>query len=447
MINGDPRKVLWSMALPNMLGSLFADALPAVELALVAQLGTDAIAAMGIVGMLVSLIFIYNEAWGTGSVIVMANYLGRKQYDKAKRALKETTYGKFFGALALVLLCMPFLQVLLSLLGARNSILPTAFYYAIPYLIGIPFSMVGYSTYTFFRATGQTTWAMWFMLLQTTLNIVFDILLIKGLWIFPTLGLAGAGWAYLISWVANDLGAFILIATPLYEIPTNILEGVGFTDVGKEIFRVGSYAGLSNLSSVVVSVITQRIINAVSIPVFAAVQVFNRIIQIPNTVVFSVSLISTPIMAQNVGADLHDRVRVFVNYCLKVGIVLLGIFSALCLVIPYPILSLFQVKDPSLLPLAAYALRVMAFVPLISYCTSIYVSYFQAYNNTRLPFILNSVCQWLFYAPLLYLLLLPLKLNPTWAFWVTLANTLLAFILHLYYYRKHIILVDSHFYD
>jgi len=72
---------------------------------------------------------------------------------------------------------------------------------------------------------------------------------------------------------------------------------------GGEVFRIGFYAGLSNLSTVGVSVITQRIINAVSIPVFSAYQVFNRIVQIPNTVVSSISLMSTPIMAQNVGQN------------------------------------------------------------------------------------------------------------------------------------------------
>jgi len=52
--------------------------------------------------------------------------------------------------------------------------------YALPYLLGIPFSMAGYSSYTFFRATGQTIWAMWFMLLQTALNIALDFFLILG---------------------------------------------------------------------------------------------------------------------------------------------------------------------------------------------------------------------------------------------------------------------------
>jgi len=178
----------------------------------------------------------------------------------------------------------------------------------------------------------------------------------------------------------------MFITTPKYELPTNVFKDIKFTEVGREVFRIGFYAGLSNLSTVGVSVITQRIINAVSIPVFSAYQVFNRIVQIPNTVVSSISLMSTPIMAQNVGAKLHDRVKAFVDYCFQIGVYFLGAFAVICLVFPGAILTLFRVKDPTLVPLAVSALRIMAFVPLMSYITSIYVSYFQAYNNTKLPF-------------------------------------------------------------
>jgi len=196
-----------------------------------------------------------------------------------------------------------------------------------------------------------------------------------------------------------------------------------------------------------VSVITQRIINAVSIPVFSAYQVFNRIVQIPNTVVSSISLMSTPIMAQNVGAKLHDRVKAFVDYCFQIGVYFLGAFAVICLVFPGAILTLFRVKDPTLVPLAVLALRIMAFVPLMSYTTSIFISYFQAYNNTKLPFILNSLAQWLFYAPMLYLLLMVLSVSPSTAFWVSSANTFLVLVLHWYYYRAHRKLIKTHFFD
>jgi len=181
--------------------------------------------------------------------------------------------------------------------------------------------------------------------------------------------------------------------------------------------------------------------------VFSAYQVFNRIVQIPNTVVSSISLMSTPIMAQNVGAKLHDRVKAFVDYCFQIGVYFLGTFAMLCLVFPGTILTLFRVKDPTLVPLSISALRIMAFVPLMSYTTSIFISYFQAYNNTKLPFILNSLAQWLFYAPMLYLLLMVLSVSPSTAFWVSSANTFLVLVLHWYYYRAHRKLIENHFFD
>jgi len=145
----------------------------------------------------------------------------------------------------MVLLCLPFLEPLLALLGAKPQIMVHAKAYALPFLLGIPFSMAGYSSYTFFRATGQTIWAMWFMLLQTALNIALDFFLILGFWIFPKLGLAGAGWAYLISWVISDIAAFMFITTPKYELPTNVFKDIKFTEVGERYSALGSMLGLA----------------------------------------------------------------------------------------------------------------------------------------------------------------------------------------------------------
>jgi len=139
-------------------------------------------------------------------------------------------------------------------------------------------------------------------------------------------------------------------------------------------------------------------------------------------------------MAQNVGAKLHDRVKAFVDYCFQIGVYFLGTFAMLCLVFPGAILTLFRVKDPTLVPLSISTLRIMAFVPLMSYTTSIFIRYFQAYNNTKLPFILTSLAQWLFYAPMLSLLLMVLSVSPSTAFWVSSANTFLVLVLHWYYY-------------
>ncbi|NPV88153.1 MATE family efflux transporter [Coprothermobacteraceae bacterium] len=425
-----------------MIGSGVGNLLPVVEMALIARLGTNAIAAMGIVGMLLSLIYIYNEPWGTGSVIVLAQHLGARELDRAQRVLKETVYGKFLGASMISLICLAFLRPILVGFGARPELISEALRFGLPALLAIPFAMIGYSSFTFFRATGQTTWAMWFMMLQTALNLLLDIVLIPGLGPLPKLGLAGAGWASLTSWLLTDVGAYALIATPKFDLPTNVLKGIRLTSEGVNVFRVGFYAGLSNLSSVVANVLTQRIINAVSIPVFAAMQVFNRILQIPNTVVWSVVLISTPVMAQNVGARLHHRVRTFLRYCLRFGTLALGAFGVLCVLAPQALMALFGIRDPELAHWVKLSLQVMAFVPLFGYASAIYDSYFQAYRDTRLPFLLNSVPQWLFYIPALYYVLAFRDLDPAWAFWLYTLNALLVLVAHWFFWRQHVHQVD-----
>jgi len=186
---------------------------------------------MGIVGMLVSLIYVYNEVWGTGSVIVMANYLGRKEYEKARLALKETTYGKFFGALIMVTAVPSLSWTATCSAGCKTTDYGSRQSVCVAFLAGIPFSMAGYSSYTSLELPGKQfgPCGLCYYRLHSTLPWTFSyfgFLDLSKTW-------SGRCWlAYLISWVVSDMAAFVFITTPKYELPTTCFKDIKFTEVG-----------------------------------------------------------------------------------------------------------------------------------------------------------------------------------------------------------------------
>jgi len=101
--------------------------------------------------------------------------------------------------------------------------------------------------------------------------------------------------------------------------------------------------------------------------------------------------------------------------------VLLGAFAVICLVFPGAILTLFRVKT-HIGTTGSFSFKNNGFCSTNELYNLHFHSYFQAYNNTKLPFILNSLAQWLFYAPMLYLLLMVLSVSPSTAFWVSSAT-------------------------
>ncbi len=80
---------------------------------------------------------------------------------------------------------------------------------AIPYMLIITYSIIPTMIFQTFRQFAEglqrTRMAMVIMIVCNLLNIVLNYLLIYGIWIFPEMGLVGAGWATLIARVVMAL--------------------------------------------------------------------------------------------------------------------------------------------------------------------------------------------------------------------------------------------------
>jgi MATE family multidrug resistance protein len=86
---------------------------------------------------------------------------------------------------------------------------------AIPYLLIVTYSIIPTLIFQTFRQFAEglqrTRMAMVIMIVSNLINIVLNYVLIYGIWIFPEMGLAGAGWATFIARVVMALwmGAYV----------------------------------------------------------------------------------------------------------------------------------------------------------------------------------------------------------------------------------------------
>ncbi len=86
---------------------------------------------------------------------------------------------------------------------------------AIPYLLIVTYSIIPTLIFQTFRQFAEgmqrTRMAMVIMIVSNLINIVLNYVLIYGIWIFPEMGLAGAGWATFIARVvmAVWMGAYV----------------------------------------------------------------------------------------------------------------------------------------------------------------------------------------------------------------------------------------------
>ena len=187
--------LILSLSVPSIITCIITSVYNMADTFFVAQLGTAAVAAVGVVFSISSVLSALGFWMVTGGSSLVSLYLGAREKEKAHCAASTG----FFLALGLggVIAAggLLALEPLMRLLGSTDTILPEAEAYAVPILLAAPFQCS--SLAQCLRAEGKSKESMAGQLAGGLLNIVLDPLFIYTL----GMGIRGAGAATALSQV------------------------------------------------------------------------------------------------------------------------------------------------------------------------------------------------------------------------------------------------------
>ena len=130
MIHGKPLTVIFSFALPLLVGNLFNQLYNVVDTAIVGRaLGADALAAVGSTGNINACLFLLLGGLATGVSVIVSQYWGAKKYDELRRLLGTFTTLLLAGSAVLAALGATLAEPLLRLLQLPAELLPTGVTY------------------------------------------------------------------------------------------------------------------------------------------------------------------------------------------------------------------------------------------------------------------------------------------------------------------------------
>lgn len=110
MTQGRPLNVIFSFALPLLMGNLFNQLYNVVDTAIVGRaLGADALAAVGSTGNINACLFLLLAGLATGVSVIVSQYWGAERYDELRRLLET-----FLTLLLAASVVMSLLGVLLA---------------------------------------------------------------------------------------------------------------------------------------------------------------------------------------------------------------------------------------------------------------------------------------------------------------------------------------------
>ena len=381
-----------------MLGNIMGGLQGIVDHVMVGHyVGFEANAAIGVAWQIFLVVIVFISSLFTGMNVLVARFAGAGDEQKVDR----TVYQAFLAALGMALIIAPVGYVLAPWLLDFVNAAPEVQAEALPYLrIMFVFSagmMIFFMLGGALRSAGDARTPLRIGAVVTVLNLIFNVILIRGLGPIPALGTAGAAWGTVLA--TGSLG--------LYSLWRLHRGGwvVGFPKGGpwkpdwaiiRALFRFGLPTGIQGIAMNIGGVLLLAFIGSLaqSAAAQAAYAVsYTQLFSLVTWTTVGLMGAAAAVAGQNLGARRPDRAEAAVHVAARIGLVGAVTLGALFFFIPRTLLAVFGMSDPVAVELGVQLLRVLSVSALFIAVALTYTGGLQGTGDTKSPLYISIISQ------------------------------------------------------
>jgi len=344
---------------------------------------------------------------GLGTASVVSRNLGAGNTERAYTAAGNAFSVSVIVGLIVMILGLLFLEPLIYLFGATDSLAGYANEYLSVILLGSVFMSFSMSSNNVARAEGNATVAMLSMVIGMGMNIILDPIFIFGF----KMGIRGAAFATIISQFLSFLWLIIYFTGGRSSLHIKLKHLIPDFKVLGEIFTLGVPAFIRHLGATVLATVLNNTLRIYGGDMYIATAgVINRLMAFALMPLFGLAQGFQPIAGFNYGAKKIARVKESLKLTLSIG-TLISIFFFLIMMLFPAFLMRFFTTEQEMITIGKTALRIVVFaMPLVG-LQVLGATYFQAVGKALPSIILGLSRQVLFLIPLAVLLPLAFGLN------------------------------------
>ncbi|MCP4631958.1 MAG: MATE family efflux transporter [candidate division Zixibacteria bacterium] len=424
------------MGLPSMIGFASANLYDIIDMFWVAKLGAENVAAITIFFSFYWVISSANMIAGSGSVALISRRYGEKNIHATEAAIKEAILLKWGLAIFFGIFGYIFLDKVLYILGARETVLVLAHDYGIVQFIGLGVSFSSFTIYTALRGVGDPVKAMVLMLSGVVLNIILDPFFIFGWWIFPELGVVGAAVASIISYAFSFTVGLIIFYGGFTSVRLHIKGKVPISlSQISQMIKIGFPSGINSISFSLSRVIIMPIVAVFGTNVVAAYGMGARISALGIMVIVGMGLGVSALIGQNLGAEKIERAKETAYKAILFSGSIMTAFAVVN-IIGAPIIVRFFFDSEPLLSLGVTLIRIISIaLPFIGISITMEMVYSGAGENK--PAMFFSILQsWVILIPMILFATHVMHFNQDGVWWsMTISNIIAMALFYLYFQR------------
>lgn len=429
-------KLLATMSLPMVVSMLVQALYNIVDSMFVAQINENALTAVSLAFPIQNLMIAVLTGTGVGINALLSRSLGEKNI---KRANSTAMHGLILCALSYLVFL--FIGIFFSgLFFTVQTSDPQIIEYGTVYMkiccicsFGMAFQI---TLERLLQATGKTFYTMITQGLGAIINIIFDPILIFGLFGFPKMGVAGAAIATVFGQIIASLLAIYFNRTKNKEIHVSFRNFQWSGHVVKSIYSVGVPSIIMASIGSVMTFGMNKILIAFTSTATAVFGVYFKIQSFVFMPVFGLNNGMVPIISYNYGARKKDRINHTIRLSIICAICIMLVGLAIFQFLPKQLLGIFNASE-SMETIGIPALRIISISFLLAGFNIVCSSVFQALAHGFLSLIVSVVRQLIILLPCAFLLARFGGLATVWwAFPIAEVFSFLLCVTFLTYVRK-----------
>jgi len=399
IIEGPLKRAVWKLALPTMLTNIIGGLQGIVDHIMVGHyVGPNGNAAIGVAWQIFLVVIVFIASVFGGMGVLIARFVGQGESEKVDRVV----YQAFLTAIGMSLLILAPIgyfaaPALLDFVNAAPGVKAEALPFLRIMFVFSSGSLVFFMLAGALRSAGDAKTPLVIGIVMTALNVVLNIVLIKGLGPIPAFGTAGAA-------MGTSIASAIVASYALWRLwhggwVVSFPKHEGFRPdwtIIRSLFKFGLPTGIQGIAMNIGGVLMLSFIGSLAASAAAQAAFAVSYSQLFSFVTWTATGLmgaAAAIAGQNLGAGKPDRAEEAVHTAARIGVAGAAALGLFYFFLPAQLLGIFSLDEPEVVRLGTQLLRVLSVSGLFIAVALTYTGGLQGTGDTKSPLYISIISQ------------------------------------------------------
>jgi putative MATE family efflux protein len=396
---GNIFKNLLLLSWPMIISNIMMMVGPTIDMIWVGRLGPDAIAAVGVSGMIVMFVMTAMMGVAIGARALIARFIGMKQPDDAVRVAIQAFLIAMGLSVIIAAIGIIFSDAILSLMGVEAEVLRLGSAYLKVNFCGAVIMSTGMVCESIMQSSGDTIRPMIIGILSKMFHVSLSPLFIFG-WLFvPSMGVVGAALANVCALLIGLMSSLFVLFTGRTQLKLH-LKGMSIDfALMWRILKIGIPGVVMMAQKNLSNLIVMKLIVHYGTFAVAAHTVLQRVEMIFFMAGVGMGSAAGVLAGQNLGAGKPERAGKSGIYAIGIAESFVIIACTLAFIFPEAVISIFT-KDTELIKVTTLFLRIGIVGYLMCGLEPVFLNFFTGVGDTTIPMTFEVTTTWLVLLPM-----------------------------------------------